>query len=105
MRAAKGSLPFFDKIQSVVVLATPEGTDHGWQVIIARDPNSGHRNRYSVLNIDCQRGTITNHACEVDLQLARRIQKTIVREIVNAGTGSNPQLLTGWDRREPFNYK
>lgn len=110
MKFAKGSLPFFDKIQSVVALATPDGFDHGWQVIIARDPNAGHRNRYSVLRIDCQLRNsasyaVRNYACEVDIKTAQRLQKKIVRELVRKGWGTAPQRLTGWDRREPFNYE
>jgi hypothetical protein len=102
---AKGSLPYFDKIQSVVVLATPGGTDHGWQLIIGRDPNAGIQNRYSVLEIDCQRGIIRNYACEVPLKDARRIQKELVKELVERGLGTAPRRITGWGGWEQFYYE
>lgn len=102
-KTAKGPLPYFDKIQEVVLLPTPDRYDHGWMVMIARNPYAGRRSRYSVLKLNCQTHRMSNHACEVDLMLARKIQRSLVKELVVVGAGP-PYKITGWDTMEPFQY-
>ena len=95
---AKGSIPYFDKTSEHIILSTPDGFDHGWEIFIAHDCMAGSPNRYSVILIDCQKGRIKNYACEVDAKLAHDILKEIVQELVEKKLGTNPRYATTNER-------
>lgn len=100
----KTSLPFFDRVHSTVVLGTSNSFDHGWMIVIARDPFSGCKNRYSVLTINCQTNRIHAVGRELDLKLAKEIQKRHVKLFVSLG-GTDPKLITGWCKQENYQYE
>lgn len=76
MKKLKDSLPIVREVREVHSFEDPSAFDHvGSFVLIAPDPMSGRRHRYSVIRVDYQTGRATCIGRELDLKLARRIAK------------------------------
>lgn len=69
------SIPYFSSIKSAEFIPTKDGFDHGYNIIIALDPMAGRKYRYSVLEIDCQKGTVIVRGRELPLKYSREIAK------------------------------
>jgi hypothetical protein len=69
------SIPYFRHVKEVTWYETEDGFDHYSMVVIAPDPQAGKRNRYSVLVIGCQTGTVRCIGRELPIGHARKIAK------------------------------